>query len=67
MPQVTVTYFNSLDIKSAQRDVSLIGHDISQLIQAAAYHMTHDETFACFTAPDGQVVALDKQSQFVMV
>ncbi|MGC6517926.1 MAG: hypothetical protein ACON49_07885 [Candidatus Puniceispirillaceae bacterium] len=67
MKAVQITYFKSLNIKSKSRDLDIIGRDIPHIIAHAARLMARDEGFACFTAPDGTVIALDKHSQFVMV
>ena len=67
MAAVQITYFKTMNVKNANRVLDMIGHDIPQLVKNAAKHMAQDETFACFTAPDGHVIALDKHSQFVMV
>lgn len=67
MAKVKVTYFKSLNIKHTGRVLDMIGRDISALIKSAAQNMADDEAFACFMTPDGQVIALDKNSQFVMV
>lgn len=67
MASVKVTYFKSLNIRDTGRVLHMIGRDISALIKSAAQNMTDDEAFACFMMPDGQVIALDKDSQFVMV
>ena len=67
MTSVKITYFKSMDIRSKARSLDMIGHDIPQIVSQAASHMANDEGFACFTAPDGQVIALDRDSQFVMV
>ena len=67
MTSVKITFFKSMDIHSKARSLDMIGRDIPQIVSQAAHHMKSDEGFACFTAPDGQVVALDRNSQFVMV
>ena len=67
MTAVQITYFKSMNVRQTARVLDMIGHDIPQLVANAAYNMAADESFACFTAPNGHVVALDKQSQFVMV
>ena len=67
MSIVKVTYFKTLDIRSQNRVLPTIGHNIPQLVEAVALNMNNDESFACFTAPDGQIIAVDKQAQFVMV
>lgn len=67
MSRVKVTYFKSLNIQNTGRVLDMIGHDIPHLVHSAANHMATDEEYACFTAPDGKVIALDKHSQFVMV
>ena len=67
MSVVKVTYFKTLDIRSQNRVLPTIGQDIPQLVEIAASNMNQDESFACFTAPDGQVIAVDRQAQFVMV
>lgn len=67
MSKIKITYFKTMDIDSAGRVLDMIGHDIPHLVQAAANLMAFDEHFACFTAPDGQVIALDRHSQYVMV
>ena len=67
MTTVQITYFKSMNVKHTARVLDMIGHDIPQLVANAANDMSADESFACFTAPDGHVVALDKHSQFVMV
>ena len=67
MSIVEVTYFKTLDIRSKNRVLPTIGHDIPQLVEAVASNMNSDESFACYTAPDGQIIAVDKQAQFVMV
>ena len=59
--------FQSDDSQSVKRVVSTIGHNIPQLVETAAQNMLKDEFYACFTAPDGQVIALDRHAQFVMV
>ena len=56
-----------MTVKSEKRVVSTIGHNIPQLVETAAQNMLKDEFYACFTAPDGQVIALDRHAQFVMV
>ena len=67
MSIVKVTYFKTLDIRSKNRVLPTIGHAIPQLVEAVASNMNSDESFACFTAPDGQIIAVYKQAQFVMV
>ena len=67
MTAVQITYFKSMNVKHKGRVLDMIGQDIPQLVANAARHMAQDEAFACFTAPDGHVIALDKDSQFVMV
>ena len=67
MTAVQITYFKSMNVKSKARILDMIGCDIPQIVSQAAKNMASDEGFACFTAPDGQVIALDKNSQFVMV
>ena len=67
MSKIKVTYFKTISVQSKARILDVIGHDIPQLVQSAAHHMATDERFACFTAPDGQVIALDRESQFVVV
>ena len=67
MALVKVTYFKSLNIKHTGRVLHMIGRDISALVKNASQNMAEDEAFACFMMPDGQVIALDKDSQFVMV
>ena len=67
MAAVQITYFKTMNVKNANRVLDMIGHDIPQLVKNAAKQMAQDESFACFAAPDGHVIALDKHSQFVMV
>ena len=67
MAAVQITYFKTMNVKHANRVLDMIGHDIPQLVKSAAQQMAQDESFACFTAQDGHVIALDKHSQFVMV
>lgn len=67
MNAVKITYFKEMNVKHKGRVLDLVGQSIPQIVASAAHHMAADEAFACFTAPDGCVVALDKQSQFVMV
>lgn len=67
MAAVQITYFKSFNVKNAGRVLNMIGHDIPQIVATAVRHMAQDELYACFTAPDGHVVALDRDSQFVMV
>ena len=67
MTAVQITYFKSMNVRQTARVLDMISHDIPQLVANAANNMAADESFACFTAPDGHVVALDKHSQFVMV
>ena len=67
MAAVQIMYFKTMNVKNSNRVLDMIGHDIPQLVKHAAKQMAQDESFACFTAPDGHVIALDKHSQFVMV
>ena len=67
MAAVKITYFKSLNVNHQGRVLNMIGHDIPHLIAHAAQHMAADEAFACFTAHNGHVIALDRQSQFVVV
>ena len=67
MSVINVTYFKAMTVKSEKLVVSTIGHNIPQLVETAAQNMLKDEFYACFTAPDGQVIALDRHAQFVMV
>lgn len=67
MAAVQISYFKTMNVKNANRVLDMIGHDIPHLVKTAAQNMAQDESFACFTAPDGHVIALDKHSQFVMV
>ena len=67
MSKIKIRYFKTMDIASAGRVLDKIGHDISHLVDSAAKLTGCDEHFACFTAPDGQVIALDRHSQYVIV
>ena len=67
MAAVKITYFKTLNVKHAGRVLDMIGRDIPELVRHAAHHMAEDEAFACFTAPNGHTIALDRHSQFVMV
>lgn len=67
MTAVQITYFKSMNVRQTARVLDMIGHDIPELVANAADNMAADESFACFTAPNGHVVTLDKHSQFVMV
>lgn len=67
MAAVKITYFKSLNVNNPGRVLDMIGRDIPHLVANAAQNMAADESFACFTAPNGHVIALDRQSQFVVV
>ena len=67
MAAVKITYFKSLNVNNPGRVLDMIGHDIPHLVANAAQNMAADESFACFTTSSGHVIALDRQSQFVVV
>lgn len=67
MTAVQITYFEAMDVQSKARILDMIGPDIPHIVANAARQMKNNEGFACFTAPDGKVIALDKYAQFVMV
>lgn len=67
MSQIKITYFKTMSVNSTGRVLHMNGRDIPHLVHSAAAHMAQDESFACFTALDGKVITLDRDSQFVMV
>ena len=67
MSEITVSYFSDLNVKSRTRRVSFPHVTTPQLHQAIRETMRGTEFFACYLAPEGGVIALDRQGVTISV
>jgi len=67
MDDIAVSFFSEPHAQSRTRRVSFPRAAGHQLHDAICRAMTGPEFFACYRAPDGQVIALDRQGFTISV
>ena len=67
MAEIAVSFFSDPDADSCTRRVSFPRVALSQLHHDIPSDMQGSEFFACYMAPDGGVVALDRQGVTVNI
>mgnify|MGYP007062013943 CR=1 FL=1 len=61
MAKIAVSFFSDLDVQSRSRRVLFPRADRQGLHKSIRGAMQDSEFFACYHAPDGGVIALDRQ------
>ncbi len=64
---VRVHFFRTLSVNSQTGRRLFPAKPVGQLVEDIHTSMDGDENYACFFGQDGQVIALDRTGQFVMM
>ena len=64
---VRVHFFRTLSVDSQTGRRLFAAKPVGQLVEDIHTFMGRDENYACFFGQDGQVIALDRTGQFVMM
>ena len=64
---VRVHFFKTLSVDSQTGRRLFTAKPVGQLVEDIHSSTECDENYACFFAQDGQVIALDRTGQFVMM